>query len=439
MTRAAKRHSLGTTLTAVAGRARLIGAGAVVTAVVAGVFLRQAGVDLGAMTAPLFWVNFHDKYGFGAAHPWWPAPVLLATLGAAMALLHARRLSSPLFLLGAFVIGLGARLGLNTAQFGRDEWTWPLTRPNAVETGYPAAYDLVAGHILEFVDRFAELVPTLPVHPSGHPVGATVAFYVLDQATGSAAGTAFVLSALGALAVVPTFLLGRSLGDETTARLAVVLFALAPQTLLYGATSYDAAFVPVTTLAVWLLVTRRAIWGALVLVAAFLVSYALALVGVFAALVAGRRQRFRIVAVTVATTLAVLTFLAVGFGYDPVGAVLATRDAYERGIGGTRPYWYWVVGGPAAFLIVLGPLLAERLLRGVERGGTVARALVMCVLVAAATGVIEAEVERIWQFLVPLAAVAAAPYATARRWVWLGLALGLIQAYVIELHWDTTF
>ena len=65
--------------------------------------------------------------------------------------------------------------------------------------------------------------------------------------------------------------------------------------------------------------------------------------------------------------------------------------------------------------------------------------LLYTLIVSAATGVIEAEVERIWQFLVPLAAVAAAPYATARRWVVLGLAAGLVQAYVIELRWDTTF
>ncbi len=51
----------------------------------------------------------------------------------------------------------------------------------------------------------------------------------------------------------------------------------------------------------------------------------------------------------------------------------------------------------------------------------------------------EAEVERIWQFLVPLAAVAAAPYAPAREWLWIGLAAGLLQAYAIELRWDTTF
>lgn len=439
MTAAGIGRLLGPALTAVAARARLIGAGAVVAAVVGGVVLRRAGVDLGAATAPMFWVNFHDKYLFGPMHPWWPLPVLAVALLAAIALLRHLELPGPLFVAGAFAVALGARLGLNTAQFGRDEWTWPLTRSNSVETEYPAAYDIVSGHVLAFIDHFAELVPTLPVHPSGHPVGATLAFYALDQAAGSPQGTAIALSVLGASAVVPTLLLGRSLGGEDAARRAVMLFALAPQTLLYGTTSYDAAFVPLTTLAVWLLVSRRVIWGALVVAAAFLLSYALAVVAVFAALVAGRRGGIRIAVIAAATSVAVLAVLAIGFGYDPVRAVLATRDAYERGIGGRRPFWFWVIAGPAAFLIMLGPLLAERLLRGVERGGAAARALVLCVVLAAATGVIEAEVERIWQFLVPLAAVAAAPYATTRRWVILGLAAGLVQAYLIELRWDTTF
>ena len=88
---------------------------------------------------------------------------------------------------------------------------------------------------------------------------------------------------------------------------------------------------------------------------------------------------------------------------------------------------------------MLGPLIAERLLFAVERGGRAARALAVCVIVGAATGVMEAEVERIWQFLGPLAAVAAAPYVTGRRWLYAGLAAGLIEAYLIELRWDTTF
>ena len=433
------RPGLGGALGIVARRARLIGAAGVLAAVVGGILLRRAGVDLGAATAPLFWVEFRVHYGFGPAHPWWPLPVVVAAFVAAVGLLRASGLAAPWFVGGAFVLTLATRLGLNTAQFGRDEWTWPLVRPGAVEGDYPRSFPLVAGHVTAFLDHFAELVPTLPIHPSGHPAGATIAAYALDQATGSTARTAFLLAVLGASAVVPTYLLGRSQADERAARLGVILFGLAPQTLLYGATSYDAAFVPLTTTAVWLLLGRRVIWGALILACSFLLSYALAIAGLFAALTAGGRRGVRIAVTAAVAAVGVLVFLALAFGYDPVHAVLATRDQYERGIGGHRPHWYWLIGGPAAFLIVLGPLLAERLLFAVERGGRAARALAVCVVVGAATGVMEAEVERIWQFLGPLAAVAAAPYVTGRRWLWAGIAAGLLEAYLIELRWDTTF
>ena len=82
---------------------------------------------------------------------------------------------------GAFALALGSRLGLAVAQRGEREWWWPLVRPNSRVTEYPAAYPFVRGHVLAFVDHFAESVPMLPVHPSGHPVGATLAFFGLDS------------------------------------------------------------------------------------------------------------------------------------------------------------------------------------------------------------------------------------------------------------------
>jgi hypothetical protein len=423
----------------VAAHARIIGASCVVVAVAGGIAARREGVGLGARSAPLAWVNFHDFLGFGPEHPWWPLPVLVVVAVAAIGLLRATGLPSGLFLAGMYVVALAARLGLNTAQFGLDEWTRPLRRPDALRSEYPAAYDHVAGHVRSFIDHFAELVPHLPTHPAGHPVGATLLFYAIDQATGGPTGTALVLSAVGTAAIIPTFLLGAMLFDGRSARLAVVLFALAPQTLIYGTTSYDAAFVPLAAMTVWLLLRRPVPWGALLAAAGMLVSYALALAPAFAVLVAGRREGRQIAVAAAVATGGVLAFLAVAFGYDPLHAVVATHDAYERGIGGQRPYTYWVIGAPAALLIVLGPLLAERLLRGVELGGAAARAVVVCILLAALSSVIEAEGERILQFLTPLAAVAAAPYARSRRWIVAGIALGLLEAYLIELHWDTTF
>ena len=189
----------------------------------------------------------------------------------------------------------------------------------------------------------------------------------------------------------------------------------------------------------WLLVARPLVAGALAAAVAFLVSYALALVPLFAALVAGGRRGLRIGIACAVAVVGLLAVLWLALGYDPVHAVLATRRAYERGVGGRRPQWYWAVGGPAAFLVMLGPLLAERLLAAVERGRVAACAVATCVLAGAASGVMEAEVERIWQFLVPLAAVAAAPLVRSRRWLAVGLAVALAQAYAIEVLYDLSF
>jgi hypothetical protein len=416
------------------GQARIAGLAIVILAIAGGAAARTGGVDLGAPTAPFFWAPLL----FAARHPWWPLPSLVAAFAGGLALSHAR-LPRHAFLAGAFALALGARLGLAVAERGIPEWWWPLVRPNARATEYPAAYRLVSRDALGFVDHFAQLVPVLPVHPSGHPVGATLAFFSLQRVTGSAPATAIALCTIGALAVIPTYLLGCSLCDERAARTAVIVFALAPDTLLYGATSYDAAFVPIGALCAWLLVSGRIRTGALVATAAFLVSYALALVPLWAAMTTRGRRSVRIALVCLVTCAATLAILALALGYDPIAATVATRRAYLRGIGGRRPQWYWVVGGPAAFLVMLGPLLAERFLAAVERTTAGARALVACIALAALSGVVEAEVERILQFLVPLAAVAAAPTLRSRRWLAIGLALGLIQAYIIELSWDTTF
>jgi hypothetical protein len=414
---------------------RTAGLALVLAAVVGGVAARHGGVELGANEAPLFW----SRLSPAAEHPWWPIPALVLALALALALLRRVELDGRTFLAGAFVLALGARLGLAVAQRGTAEWSYPLERAGAATTEYPAAFPLVRADPFGFIDHFAQLVPTLPVHPSGHPVGATLAFWGLDALVGGTGATAIALCVIGAAAVAPVLWLARALLDETDARRAVVLFTLAPVTLIYGATSYDAAFATVGAFCAWLLVTRRLWIGALVAAAAFLLSYALALVPLWAALTLGRRAGARTAVTCASVALITLALLALTLGYDPVGAVRATHAAYERGIGGRRPQWYWVVGGPAAFLIVLGPVLAERFLTGVERATAGARALVACLVLGALSGVMEAEVERIWQFAVPFAAIAAAPVLRSRRWLVVALVLALLEAYVIELRFDASF
>ena len=97
-----------------------------------------------------------------------------------------------------------------------------------------------------------------------------------------------------------------------------------------------------------------------------------------------------------------------------------------------------VVRSPAAYLMALGPLLAERFLLGVERASAGARALAACLLLGALSGVMEAEVERIWQFTIPFAAIAAAPLLTPRH-ARVVLAAGVVQALAVQALFDTTF
>jgi hypothetical protein len=372
--------------------------------------------------------------------PWGPVlPVGLAVVGA-IALLHAGpRVGGRLFPAAAFGVALVARAGLATTQHGIDEWWWPFTRPGGRETEYQAAFDLVDRDPLGFIDHFAEQVAGLPVHPSGHPVGATLAARGLQAVGGGVEGYAVLLLVLGAATAWPLYWLGRRLCAEDAARRAVLLWAFAPTTLIYGATSFDAVLVLVATATALALVGGRMVVGGLLAALAFLLSYALALSPLWAALTLARRGGMRAAVAAAIGALAVLAVLAVTLGYDPIGAVRGTHEAYERGIGGTgRPFWYWVVAGPAVFLVGLGPVLAERFLRGVELDIPGARAAAACIVLGALSGVMEAEVERIWQFMIPFAAVAAAPLASRRAVTW-AIAVGVAMAYVVELRWDTTF
>jgi methylthioxylose transferase len=407
----------------------------VAAAVAIGAYARHHHILLGADSAPLFLTPYiHTPHRY-----WWPLAPLGLSLAAAWLLLRAdTRLSRPVFAAAAFVIALISRAGLDTAQYGLSEWWWPFTRPVEQRIDYHVAFPLVQRDPIGFLRHYAQLVATLPIHPAGHPPGATLLSFALTRAGGGIPGEAVLILLLGAAAVWPVHVLATRLVGEGPARRAVLIFALAPSTLIYSATSLDAVFTLIAACCVAAFATRRYLIGAAAAAAGVFCAYALALAPVWAALTAPRRHRARVVVVSAAACLVVFGGVALATGYQPVAAFQATVDRAAQVNRGWRPYWYWLVGGPAAFLIMLGPMLAERFLAGVERATPGARALAACFLVATLAGVMRAEVERLWQFAVPLAAIAAAPLTTRRQAVII-IALGLVQAYVIELFWDTSF
>ncbi len=215
------------------------------------------------------------------------------------------------------------------------------------------ALDFGAGF---FLDRFAELVPSLPVHAAGHPPGLLLTLHVLG--IDSPGGMAALCIAGGALGVPLVYAVGREVLDERGARLATLLLAMAPGALLFGATSADAVYLTLGLLAAWPLAARRPVLGGVALAVGSFFAWSLLAVGAWAAILAWRRDgvraAIRLSAICGAVLVAFYALLYAATGFDPVGTIRSTEEVYRAGIASTRPYWFWLFGSPVAFLVVLG-------------------------------------------------------------------------------------
>src|SRR5205085_723918 len=83
--------------------------------------------------------------------------------------------------------------------------------------------------------RFAEIVPSQPVNVAGHPPGLLLLVHWLSIDT--AAGLAALVILAGGCTAPLSYLLARPVLAESRARLAALLVAFAPSTLLFGVTS----------------------------------------------------------------------------------------------------------------------------------------------------------------------------------------------------------
>ena len=403
-----------------------------------GFMARADGTRLGASLAPFLW-DWRPSLRTSAL----PAAVLLA-LGVWLApRLRAPALRPWVFAGAALVLGLALRLALGSARGGVDGlWAvYEIGNHEAANEYLPALPALDFGALL-FLDTFAEVGTSLPVHAIGHPPGLLLMLHWLgiDGAPGMAALTI----GAGALAIPLTYLLARELLDEDRARSATLLYVFAPSAILYGATSADALYATLALAAAIpldLAARSRAAAGALPLGAATLAvasffSYANLAIGAWATLLAAQRADLRRAArLAIACGVALAAsygLLHLTTGYDAIGVLRATESVYREGIASRRPYEFWLFGSPVAFLCALGLPIAWFALRSAGARYAPAVALVAVVIVAAVLGFSKAETERIYQFLVPLACVAAAASLPAR---WLPLTLGALaaQALAIEL------
>jgi hypothetical protein len=296
-----------------------------------------------------------------------------------------------------------------------------------------------------------------PAHVAGHPPAATLTFVLLDRIGlrgGGWAGTWCVT--VGATACVAVLITVRALADETLARRAAPFLVLAPAAVWMG-TSADACFAAVAAWSVALLalaLTRRspacaAASGLLFGLTCYL-SYGLVLIAPVGAVVlllsrtSLRAHPSLPLALLGGLTVVPVLFTLAGFPWWTAYDLLVTR--YHQGVGGTRPYGYWVWANLACTALITGPATAA----GLRRTGTalvhrttpartrlalLVAAAVLALLIADLSGMSKAETERIWlPFAIWL--LAACAYVTRpRAWLTAQAALALLLNHLLLTGW----
>ena len=392
----------------------------------------------GAPLAPLYLYPGVEASGLAL-----PAAAALAACAGLAVALRGTAVRPAAFALGALALGTVARLSLALVRDGTSGWLSALGRGGDAQNEYLPALPALSIGRLAFLDRFAEVAPTLPTHPSAHPPGLLLTMDLLGITT-PIEMAAFEIAA-AALAIPVVYALARRLLPEAGARTATLLFAFCPAIMIYGVTSSDGLYVTLGALAALALIGRPAIactLGAAALAVCSFFSYSLLAVGAWATVVVALRQGLVRAVVLGASCAAALVALYAGLwaltGFDLPASLRSADLVYRLGPYFARPYAYWLLGSPVAWIVSIGLPLAWYAARGAGARHPAALALVLVVLVAAVGGYTKSETERIWMFMVPWAAIAAAHVLPARR---LPLVLGLLcaQALATEVLTDARY
>ncbi len=403
----------------------------------AGLALDGAGVELGTPRPPLLFDVDRE-----VAPRWALLAAALLAGGVALAP-RLRGLSPPLFALSLVGLALVTRLAVGAARNGPAGWDGVFEESFEAPNEYLPALAALRDGLGLFLDRFAELVPALPVHAAGHPPGLLAVMDLLGLDTPEAL-TALLVAA-GALAVPLAYALARRLLDEDRARAAGLLSAFAPATTLYGVTSADALYATLGTLAAALLLARPAVArtaGAAALALASFFSYALLAIAAWSALVrwlrGGAAQAAALAAATALALVALYAGLYALTGFELPAALASTAEVYDSSVARQRPYAFWVFGSPAAFLAFCGLPLTWYAARALAEREPAAVALAAVIAISALAGFTKAETERIWLMYVPLLCVAAAAVLPVRH---LSIVLGLlaVQTFCVELVFGTVW
>ena len=291
-----------------------------------------------------------------------------------------------------------------------------------------------------FLERFAvrSYYERLSLHAGSHPPGGILLLWAASRLIGrDMALTALASVAFTGVTLLPVWGLARRLYGADVARLALALFLVTPNFVMFTTTSMDGPFSVPLILSVWVFFEIVAMSGGrpwaracglgLLMAVASLMTYASCLLGLLfgtvTLLLARDRPRFARIAWSLAVALALFALchlaLHVFTGYDAVTA-LRRAMAHDRGLMGARfqGFEHFVKLGflnLAAFLLGVGIPQAAlwagevvRLLRAAGPRGPAEAFLLGSAATLALTAfstLFTGEVERVWLFMVPLVVV----------------------------------
>ncbi|WP_375385473.1 hypothetical protein [uncultured Microbacterium sp.] len=427
---------------------------AAVLIVAATVYPMLAGLNVYVQDFPPLLASWLPRVGPGTI----PA-IALAILAARYAIDLAARVRWRVLLIGSFASSLIWMLSL-AAVDGVAGVAGPLDTQYEYLRTARAVTDF--GAVLhEYVTRIPEgAVDSWPVHIAGHPPGALLFFVVLVRlGLGSGLAAGLVVAVIAATTPAAVLITMRRLGAEAGARRAVPFFTLGPAAI-WMAVSADAMF---EAFAAWGLcvlacaatssgrarVAGYAVAAGLLLGYCVMLSYGLPLLGVLAVAVLVLARRWTPLPWAVGGAAAVVIAFAVG-GFAWWQAYPALVSRYWEGVASQRPTGYWIWANFAAVAMSAGPLFGAglavavsrvRSIRSAPRADVVVIALALSALLslvlADASLMSKAEVERIWLPFVPwlLLGTALLPEKW-RRWGFAGqLAFALVVQHALLTLW----
>jgi methylthioxylose transferase len=391
---------------------------------------------------------FDPRWGLGT-----PVAFALAVLGVWTGGRLAARLSWRALLTTSYVVTVAWTLALAWVD-GRSGLTREIVNHNEYLPTARRIHDVPA-MLSGFLDRIPAGAPgSWETHVAGHPPGALLLFVgLVSVGLGGAFASALAITLLGCTTPVAVLVTLRRLGAEDVGRRVAPFLVLAPAAI-WVAVSADGVFAAV---AAWALAavaaasvssSRSGVWGwgllgGLLLGCCLLLSYGLLLLAplVVAVLLAGRSWR-PLPAVAIGVVAPVVVLAAYGFRLWEAYPVLS--DRYWAGIAAGRPASYWFWGDLAALAIGAGPALGAgigSLLAAGRRSPRVVRLLVAAtaaaIVVADASRMSKAEVERIWLPFVPwlLVSTACLPPRWQRPMLALQVAVALLVQHLVHTNW----